>query len=143
MARAKGSTATVGTEGLLCLVHRVELRGDGWCPIGDAYATNAPCPFVCPICRGPLNWTGGCNACHGCTTGDRADWTFPGDRYERDKKNPGHYVQVLKAGRAACTPRENIAAMQIVQAVLAKKLTVAEAERHLATIFQGRERIDE
>jgi hypothetical protein len=39
-----------------------------------------------------------------------------------------------------CTPVENAGAMQIVQAVLAKKMTVKEAEDHLAVIFQGRER---
>jgi hypothetical protein len=38
-----------------------------------------------------------------------------------------------------CTPVENAGAMQIVQAVLAKKMTVKEADEHLATIFQGRE----
>jgi hypothetical protein len=39
-----------------------------------------------------------------------------------------------------CTPVENAGAMEIVQAVLAKKMTVKEAESHLAVIFQGRER---
>lgn len=122
----------------ICMVHWVELRG-AWCPVGNAYATSAPCPFACPICRGPLDWKGGCERCHGCTTGNKADWTFPGDRYERDDDNPGHYkLTGLKAGRPACTPRENTAAMQLVQAVLAKKMTVTEAEGHLATIFGGR-----
>ena len=86
--------------------------------------------FVCPLCRGPLDRVGGCLRCYGCTTGRKEDWTFPG-AYED-----------LPAGRSSCTPRENVAAMQIVQAVLAKKMTVTEAEDHLATIFQGRERLD-
>jgi hypothetical protein len=101
------------------------------------------CPFVCPLCRGPLDWQGGCARCHGCTTGNKPDWTFPGDRYEPDPDNPGHYTLTdLRAGRPSCTPRENIAAMQIVQVVLAKHMTVQEAEGHLAVIFQGRERLD-
>lgn len=146
MARRKGGHPAAldpasSTERVLCIAHGVELRHDGWCRLGQAYATNAACPFVCPICRGPLDWTGGCVKSHGCTTGNRNDWTFPGDRYERDDDNPGHYkLTDLKAGRPSCTPRENIAAMQIVQAVLAKKMSVAEAEDHLAVIFQGRER---
>jgi hypothetical protein len=148
MAKRKGGDPaplgiTSSTERVLCITHGVELRHDGWCPLGQAYATNAPCPFVCPVCRGPLDWVGGCVKCHGCTTGNKEDWTFPGDRYERDDDNPGHYrLTDLKAGRPSCTPRENIAAMQIVQAVLAKKMTVKEAEGHLAVIFNGRERLD-
>jgi hypothetical protein len=124
---------------VFCLVHGVELRSNGWCGLGKAYASNAVCPFTCPICRGPLDWKGGCGRCHGCTTGEKADWTFPGDRYERDDDNPGHFEATLKAGRAACTPRENVGAMQLVQAVLAKKLALAEALGHLGTIFSGRE----
>lgn len=136
---AGAQVITLETAPVFCLVHGAELRG-AWCPVGQAYATNAACPFACPICRGPLDWKGGCERCHGCTSGNKADWTFPGDRYERDEENPGHYRLAVKAGRASCTPRENVAAMQLVQAVLAKKLTVADAEAHLQTIFQGRER---
>lgn len=146
MTKRQSTTARATTDSvapppapqLFCLVHGVELRG-AWCPVGQAYATSAPCPFVCPICRGSLDWHGGCDRCHGCTTGEKADWTFPGDRYERDDANPGHYVLTAKGGRASCTPRENVAAMQIMQAVLAGKITPAEAEEHLHTIFQGRE----
>ena len=83
--------------------------------------------FVCPLCRGPLDRVGGCLRCYGCTTGRKEDWTFPGA------------CDALPAGRPSCTPRENVAAMQIVQAVLAQHMTVTEAEGHLATIFKGRE----
>lgn len=42
-------------------------------------------------------------------------------------------------GPRPCTDVENKAALQIIQAVLAKQMTVAEAEEHLHTIFRGRE----
>ena len=124
---------------VFCIHHGVELRADGWCDTGQAYATNAVCPFACPICRGPLDWKGVCGKCHGCTTGNKVDWTFPGDRYERDERNPGHFMLTLKAGRVSSTPRENAGAAQIMQAVLAGKMSVKEAEEHLHNIFKGRE----
>ena len=42
-------------------------------------------------------------------------------------------------GPRPCTDVENAAALQIVMAVLDKKMTVAEAEEHLHNIFKGRE----
>lgn len=124
MARARGELAAVapGPGLLFCLSHGVELRSNGWCSVGNAYATNAACPFSCPICRAPLDWVGGCARCHGCTTGDRRDWTFPGARYERDADNPGHYKLVAEPGRRSCMPLENAAAMQRVRAILTKAL---------------------
>jgi hypothetical protein len=46
----------------------------------------------------------------------------------------------LPSGPRPCTDVENEGALKIVLAVLAKKMTVKEAEEHLANIFQGRER---
>ena len=43
------------------------------------------------------------------------------------------------SGPRPCTDVENKACIQIIQAVLAKQMTVAEAEAHLHAIFQGRE----
>jgi len=57
---------------------------------------------VCTLCRGPLDWDGGCNRCHGCTSGRREDWTFPGNKYELDK---GHWHRVC-GPRKALTPAE-------------------------------------
>jgi len=51
-----------------------------------------------------LDWDGGCIRCHGCTTGRREDWTFPGDKYEIQK---GHWQRVADGPRLACTPEEN------------------------------------
>ena len=42
-------------------------------------------------------------------------------------------------GPRPCTDVENKAAIEIIQAVLAKRMTVAEAEAHLHTIFGGAE----
>jgi len=73
-----------------CPVHHVALeQGPGpagsraWCPVAGRYSVAAPCPFACPHCRGPLDWQGGCDRCHGAPMGQRAEWTFPGDRYDR------------------------------------------------------------
>lgn len=71
--------------------------------------------FACPICRGSLDWAGGCERCHGCTTGRREDWTFPGPRYELEK---GHWQKVAEGGRKACTPAENAKHMAELWAIL-------------------------
>jgi len=63
-----------------------------------------------------LAWDGGCERCHGCTTGRREDWTFPGDRYELDK---GHW-QPVDVPRKACTPEQNAAGFAAIRAVLGK-----------------------
>ena len=42
-------------------------------------------------------------------------------------------------GPRPCTDVENKAAIEIIQAVISKRMTVAEAEAHLHTIFKGRE----
>ena len=60
-------------------------------------------PYVCPLCRHPLTWEGGCESCHGTSTGRREEWTFPGDRYELEA---GHFVKVA-GPRRAMTSAEN------------------------------------
>lgn len=72
--------------------------------------------FTCPHCRGPLDWSGGCERCHGCTTGRRDDWAFPGDRYELEK---GHWQCVASGPRPACPPAANAAGLAEVRALLA------------------------
>lgn len=96
---ARQSPIPTGTEA--CLQCGTPLQSDGFCYQGNGYpylrrqrvqlvdqawevrTLVFPCPFACPVCRHPLEWDGRCEACHGCTTADRADWTFPGDRYDR------------------------------------------------------------
>jgi hypothetical protein len=86
----------------------------GICSATGGYPATASCPLACPICRGLLSWDGGCERCHGCATGRRTDWTFPGDRYELDT---GHWQRV-DGPRAACTPEQNAAGFAAVGAIL-------------------------
>lgn len=68
-----------------------------------------PCPTACPICRQRLSWSGACFACHGSRTGDREDWTHPGDCYEPDADG-AHWV---KAGG----PARNITRAELTELV--------------------------
>jgi hypothetical protein len=78
------------------------------------YPGTTACPLACPLCRGLLSWDGGCERCHGCTSGRREDWTFPGDRYELDT---AHWQRV-DGPRRACTPEQNAAGFAAVRAIL-------------------------
>ena len=95
------------------------LQADGWCETGQGYFEHMSCPFPCPICRQPLSWNGGCDTCKGCTSGNREDWTFPGERYEFEG---AHWRRVagLEAGRRACTVEENMAGARAVRDILAR-----------------------
>jgi hypothetical protein len=66
---------------MVCPLDGAILGDLGWCKKAGGYPFTLPCPFVCPICRGALGWSGECNSCHGSRTGERADWSFPGDGY--------------------------------------------------------------
>ena len=88
----------------------------GICTRGGGAPMTDRCPFACPICRKPLEWCGTCYSCHGAVTGSRADWTFPGDRYELED---GHWIKVLDGPRRACTPAENQAGARELLRVLA------------------------
>jgi hypothetical protein len=70
-----------GTGPMLCPLDGAILGDLGYCHKGQGYPFTIPCPFVCPLCRGALDWTGGCGACHGTNTGERSRWSFPGDGY--------------------------------------------------------------
>ena len=86
---------------------------DEW---GNQLYAPVPCPFHCPVCRGRLDWDGGCVRCHGTKTGERAEWCFPGDRYERDES---HWVKVASGPRMACSYEENQTAMANIKRILA------------------------
>lgn len=100
------------------------MAADGFCMAGNGYPLGTACPFVCPICRQPLDWSGGCVSCHGCTTGKREDWTFPGDGYythEVDGKQIGdghHWVKGQDGPRPAATLAESQAAVRKIKAML-------------------------
>jgi len=102
------------------------LLASGLCSAAGGYPATSSCPLACPICRGPLAWDGGCERCHGCTTGRREDWTFPGDRYELDK---GHWQRV-DGPRKACTPAQNAAGFAQLRAALGFDVARPSPTRH-------------
>lgn len=81
------------------------LDARGFCGRGNGFPMVVRCPFVCPRCRYPLHWDGGCESCRGTSTARREDWAFPGDRYELEA---GHYVKVAGGPRSACSSVENL-----------------------------------
>jgi hypothetical protein len=94
------------------------LRDDGLCLRGGGYPMTMACPFVCPVCRQRMQWDGGCNACHGTPTVDRAAWTFVGDRYELEH---GHYRLVARTETLrVCTPDENAYHSRELRAMVAR-----------------------
>jgi len=101
----------------VCQYDKATLQADGFCPRGEGYVLTLACPFSCPICRRPLAWDGGCEACKGCVTGQREDWTFPGDRYEIEA---GHWRLKAKGPRPACTVAENAAGFAAIRELLGR-----------------------
>lgn len=64
-----------------CPYDGAELDTREFCPEGMGYPNSVPCPFACPICRKPLEWSGACHTCHGREShGDPR--CMPGDRYD-------------------------------------------------------------
>ena len=102
------------------------LLASGLCSATGGYPATSSCPLACPICRGPLAWDGGCERCHGCTTGRREDWAFPGDRYELDK---GHWQRV-DGPRKACTPEQNAAGFAAIRTILGVDVAHPSPSRH-------------
>ena len=116
-----------------CPFDGAPLEGDHFCPRGDGYPIGTVCPFACPICRQPLEWSGGCFACHGCTTGTREDWTFPGDGYythEMDGKQigDGHHWVKGQGPRRACSRDENRDGARAIVKILGSFLPFTEAQ---------------
>lgn len=99
------------------------LDARGYCSVANGFVAAAPCPFACPFCRHALTWEGKCFACFGCSSGQREDWTVPGDRYELDK---GHWYLVEKGPRAVCPYEQHVEALRIAQAVYQGALTVSQ-----------------
>ena len=93
------------------------LLASGICADTGGYPLSSRCPFICPYCRGELEWSGACPRCYGCTTGRREDWTFPGKEYRPDK---GHWQETGPANRKACSPEENAEAARMVLAILSR-----------------------
>jgi hypothetical protein len=102
-----------------CATDGALLDPNGFCHAGHGFAPSADCPFTCPFCRHPLAWSGACEACHGCTTGRRDDWTFPGQRYDFQA---GHWRPdpTAPAGQPACAPEDNAAAARAINRMLGR-----------------------
>lgn len=115
-AKVTAVATPVTTTGSTCREDGAILEANGYCKRGRGFPATMQCPFVCPLCRHPLDWDGACMACHGCTTARREDWTFPGDRYELED---GHYRWVAGKARRACTPEEKAIGLAEVRRILA------------------------
>jgi hypothetical protein len=102
-----------------------ELDALGFCVKGNGFPWPMKCPFVCPHCRGPLAWNGGCDRCRGSDTPeDRDTWTFVGDLYE-PIGNPasafyGHHVRRYKGPTPAPTRAEVDASLRELRVRLAQ-----------------------
>lgn len=98
-----------------------------------------PCPFACPICREFLEWDGRCEKCHGCTSGSRDDWTFPGDRYDLFDDEGKPLPDGTKAGgqhwiktggpRKAVSASANAENLRLLQRVLANAPLLEKPKR--------------
>lgn len=148
MTRRRGSGARPDRDPLCCPHDGATLTAERFCARGRGYPyltyqavvledgdaavrlLATPCPFVCPLCRKPLAWDGRCDHCHGCTTGRRDDWTFPGDRYDlfddkgepladRSESGGQHWIKT-QGPRAAVSPTENAENMRMLRRVLAR-----------------------
>src|SRR5882724_1007382 len=83
----------------------------GLCSETGCYpASMLACPLACPVCRGPLEWDGGCHRCYGALdTRRRVEWCFPGDRFEVQ----GLHRLKIEGPRRCCAPEENRAALDV------------------------------
>jgi len=108
-----------------CQIDGYKLDELGFCLEGNGYSVDVRCPFACPICRRPLEWSGGCLGCHGSATpSDRNTWMFPGDRYEtydvrgQPIGDGQHWVLQMRGPLAACAQEQNADAAKMLARVL-------------------------
>ena len=82
------------------------LDARGFCARGNGYPLTMGCPFVCPLCRYPLAWSGQCQRCYGDPSGARRrdHWAIVGDRYEPEDQ---HWRMVQRGQCPAATHVEN------------------------------------
>ena len=136
MPRKRGDPIlpATGTKKSLCDCGS-PLLASGRCSDSGHYpASLTQPPFACPICRGSLDWQGGCHRCFGSPTpGDRNTWTFPGDDYE---VSGFHRVKVASGPRKCCTPAQSHAAGKIVQSVLDREVDLPTALGMLEEVME-------
>lgn len=89
----KGDSAEIPSQ---CPADSASLDYRGFCELGRGYPESMRCPFVCPLCRKRLTWSGACFFCFGANSASRHDWTMPGDRYELRER---HWVFVSGPGQ--------------------------------------------
>ena len=118
---------------LSCPLDAGVLDPRGWCARGQGFTLllAAPPGPPCPICRGPLAWSGGCYQCYGSRTpADRTTWTFPGQPYALVS---GHYRPEGAAGQRVVSATVVAAdAAQLRQRLIrigAERLTKREDEK--------------
>ena len=111
---------------LSCPYDGAVLGIQGICPEAHGYPVGMVCPFVCPRCRHPLDWSGGCLGCYGSPTPqDRATWRFPGARHDThdDEGVPlgdgQHWVKTADPDRPAMTPEQSGAKAKELAGLLA------------------------
>ena len=133
----------------MCATDGADLGTDDWCPVGQGYPMAArqdvqraatrltPLRFerrvlsevvpaqVCPHCRRRMTWDGGCSDCHGSSTpGDRATWTYPGDRWELDASR--HYQRIARGPRPVASEAEAVGVFAALRALRARHEPAAE-----------------
>lgn len=108
---------------------RLETSGPdrGFCERGGGYPVSLNCAFACPLCGQSLGWAGGCHHCHGTRTGQREDWTFPGDGYYTHTETGApigdglHYVK-QQGPRVAASMAENVRGAKAIGRIMAQRL---------------------
>ena len=106
-----------------CPVDGGALEASGWCERGRGYPAGMACPFACPLCRHALTWDGRCFACYGTPTGERGEWTIPGDRYELAA---GHWRKV-EGPQPCLSQAENRERVQALVRALIERMAMAMA----------------
>jgi hypothetical protein len=131
----RAGKATTESGGAYCPACHYPLRSDGFCDKGQGYAKTLPrSPAICPTCRSFLEWGGHCFGCHGAHDGRREHWSVPGHRHELVED---HWVQVELGPFAVPSPEISNAALKILEAVMSRSLTPAEAHERMAKLMPG------
>ncbi len=105
----------------------------GYCDQSGGYPITTNSPFVCPFCTNHLGWDGSCiRGCLGTyTRSDKKTWSFPGDRYE---VKAAHWVKA-EGPTAACPEEKNRECLNVMYAVLDKRMTVDDGLKKMEDIL--------
>ena len=112
-----------------------------YCARGGGYPIGSPCPFACPLCGHPLEWSGACFSCHGAPSGSREDWQYPGDRWEFDEmdgtpRGDGkHWLRIVPGPRPVASVADSKLLMRGVLDVVTGRRTEAEVHALIDSTF--------